>query len=186
MIPKQGHQMLARGCPEIQCQRRQWRARNRYKERMSRSCGIPESPHRLAPLRRSLDARHVPSKRGDRHPRDALQYCEPPTENYCMRLFPYRLSAVEQLLPYEYGWDSVCSHEGPAAFLRRALDFSRPRGSLPSNTGLNGYANLKAIPQFAGVQIPRAARQQETKPRTGSLPPSVSGSSKADLICDRQ
>src|SRR6516162_6660630 len=37
-----------------------------------------------------------------------------------------------------------------------------------------------------GVQIPRAARQQETKPRTGSLPPSVSSSPKADVICDRQ
>src|SRR5215470_12956071 len=129
MIPKQGRQMLARGCPDIHCQRRQWRARNQYKERMSRSCGIPESPHRLAPLRRSPGARHVPSKRGDRHPRDGLQYYEPPTENYCMRLFPYHLLAVELLLPYEYGWDSVCSHEVPAAFLRRFENATK--GSLP-------------------------------------------------------
>jgi hypothetical protein len=26
-------------------------------------------------------------------------------------------------IPNDPGWDSVCLHEGPAAFLRRALDF---------------------------------------------------------------
>jgi hypothetical protein len=47
----------------------------------------------------------------------------------CVTLFnisnPQReiIAEVELLLPYEYGWDSVCLHEGPAAFLRRALDF---------------------------------------------------------------